>query len=209
MLTNPGAVRITAGDNVRVFKNCTLIGKIDLRDNVEIRENSILEGEITIGRHSRIAYGNELVGTIRIGRYCAIARETTFKDRDHFIHYPSMQCLLYRNIFNMRLKRVSKGPIVLGNDVWVGKRTIVLSGVTIGDGAVVGAGSVVTKDVEPYSIVAGAPAKQRKWRFPENVRDQLQEIAWWDWDHDRIGRNRTFFTTDLQKVEDLNGLIVD
>jgi hypothetical protein len=75
----------------------------------------------------------------------------------------------------------SRGDVVIGNDVWVCSNSIVLSGVSIGDGAVIAAGAVVTRDVEPYSIVAGNPAKHIKWRFDEFTRKQLLQIAWWDW----------------------------
>ena len=75
----------------------------------------------------------------------------------------------------------AKGDIVVGNDVWIGRGAKVLGGVTIGDGAVVGAYSVVTKDVEPYSIVAGHPAQHRRFRFEPEVRAALLRIAWWNW----------------------------
>lgn len=80
----------------------------------------------------------------------------------------------------------SKGNIVVGNDVWFGENAIILSGVTIGDGAVIGLGSVVTKDVPPYSIVAGNPARVRKMRFDDDVIAELLRIKWWDWPIERI-----------------------
>ena len=75
----------------------------------------------------------------------------------------------------------TKGDIVIGNDVWIGYNTLILSGVTIGNGAVIGARSVVAKDVAPYAIVAGNPVKQLRRRFSEEVIESLQRIAWWDW----------------------------
>ncbi len=68
----------------------------------------------------------------------------------------------------------------IGNDVWIGYRAFIKAGVTVGDGAVIGAGAVVTKDVEPYSIVGGVPAKIIRYRFEENIRKQLLDLKWWD-----------------------------
>jgi len=79
---------------------------------------------------------------------------------------------------------------------------MILSGVNIGNGAVVGAGSVVTKDIPSYAIAAGNPAKIIKFRFNDNIISQLEEIKWWDWDEDKIKANHLFFSTDLSKLDD-------
>lgn len=92
---------------------------------------------------------------------------------------------------------VSKGPIHVGNDVWIGTRAIVLSGVTVGDGAVIGAGAVVTRDVPPYSVVAGSPASVVKSRFPKPLSDRLLELKWWDWPEEKIKLNRFLFDDEL------------
>lgn len=81
---------------------------------------------------------------------------------------------------------VLRGNTVVGNDVWIGARALIMSGVNIGNGAVVAAGSVVTKDVPPYAIVGGNPAKIIRYRFDASVIDKLQQIAWWDWPDDKI-----------------------
>ena len=79
-----------------------------------------------------------------------------------------------------------KGDIIVGNDVWIGAKATIMSGVKIGDGAIVGATATVTKDVPPYAIVAGNPAKIIKYRFNEKQIESLLKIAWWDWTEDRI-----------------------
>ena len=83
----------------------------------------------------------------------------------------------------------SKGNIVVGNDVWIGYNATIMAGVSIGDGAIIGTNSVVTKDVEPYSIVGGNPAKLIKKRFSEEEINDLLEIKWWDWEIEKITRN--------------------
>ncbi|WP_281040324.1 MULTISPECIES: CatB-related O-acetyltransferase [unclassified Mesorhizobium] len=80
----------------------------------------------------------------------------------------------------------TRGPIVVGHDVWIGARAIIMSGVTIGNGAVIGAGSVVTKDVPPYAIVAGSPARIIRYRFSPDVVDRIQASEWWTWSDERI-----------------------
>jgi serine acetyltransferase len=79
-----------------------------------------------------------------------------------------------------------KGNITIGNDVWIGAKSTIMSGVKIGHGAVIGSGSVVAKDVPPYAIVVGNPAKVIKYRFDEQQIKDLQNIAWWNWDESKI-----------------------
>lgn len=83
----------------------------------------------------------------------------------------------------------NKGDIVVGNDVWIGYEAAILSGVTIGDGAIIGARTVVTKDVPPYTIVGGVPAKPIRKRFDEETIGQLLEMQWWDWPKEKIAQN--------------------
>lgn len=79
-----------------------------------------------------------------------------------------------------------KGDIVIGNDVWIGYEAVILAGVTIGDGAVIGARAVVTKDVPPYAIVGGVPARVIRSRFPAEMVEALLRLKWWDWPAERI-----------------------
>lgn len=81
------------------------------------------------------------------------------------------------------------GDIVIGNDVWIGFEAVILSGVTIGDGAIVGARAVVTKDVPPYTIVGGIPAKPIRRRFSDETIAALQKLAWWDWPAEAVAAN--------------------
>jgi len=99
--------------------------------------------------------------------------------------------------------KLSKGSVIIGNDVWIGLNTIILSGVTIGDGAIIAAGSVVTKNVEPYAIVGGNPAKVLKKRFSDEAISKLLAIQWWSWEIDKIKEN-----LDLILSDDIN-LFID
>lgn len=80
----------------------------------------------------------------------------------------------------------NKGDIVIGNDVWIGYDAVIMAGVTIGDGAIIGTRAVVTKDVEPYSIVGGIPAKEIRKRFSPDILARLQKLQWWNWDIEKI-----------------------
>ena len=86
----------------------------------------------------------------------------------------------------------------IGNDVWIGRSAIVLSGVNIGNGAVIGAGSVVTKDVPDYAIVAGNPAKLIRYRFDEHTIQELQSLKWWAWPDEKIKQYAEYFVDPQQ-----------
>jgi len=92
---------------------------------------------------------------------------------------------------------MSKGTIRIGNDVWIGANTIILSGVTVGDGAVVAAGAVVTKDVPSYAVVGGVPARVLRSRLRPDQAEELVEIAWWNWPLEKIRANEALFYGDV------------
>ena len=95
----------------------------------------------------------------------------------------------------------NKGDIILGNDVWIGYNATIMAGVTIGDGAIIATNSTVVKDVEPYSIVGGNPAKEIKKRFPDKTIDKLLKLKWWDWSIEKITENIQNLTDN--KIENL------
>lgn len=97
-----------------------------------------------------------------------------------------------------------RGDIVIGNDVWIGYEAVILSGVTIGDGAIIGARAVVTKDVPPYTIVGGVPAKPIRKRFSDEDTAQLLELKWWDWPVEKISAGlRSIQSGDLKALSEL------
>ena len=147
-----------------------------------------------VGKHSYgvpIVYNWKDDTTLEIGDYCSIAASAQIflggNHRTDWIStypFPAFQA----EAKHIKKFRVSKGNVVIGNDVWLCNNSIILSGVTIGNGAVVAAGAVVTKDVDHYSIVAGNPAQHVKWRFDEPIRAELLRLSWWNWPEEEIAR---------------------
>ena len=100
---------------------------------------------------------------------------------------------------------VNKDKLKIGNDVWIGYEAVILSGVTIGDGAIIGTRAVVTKDVPSYTIVGGVPAKPIRKRFDEETIQKLEEIRWWDWEEERIKKNiQAIQSGDINMLEYIN-----
>lgn len=128
--------------------------------------------------------------TCVIGRYCSIAKNVTIMAggehrTDWITTYP------IREMFglvgaNRRGHPATKGPTVIGNDVWIGYGATILSGVNVGDGAVIGARAVVTRDIEPYSIVAGNPARHIRYRFSPEQIEILLQVKWWEWPRETV-----------------------
>lgn len=144
-------------------------------------------GEWTYG-HPRVPRGDDGT-TLKVGRFCAFASGVTILTgcnhrTDWISTYP------FQSIFGpdrgLPFPSRSKGDVEIGHDVWVGVDALILSGVTVGTGAVVAARSVVTKDVPPYAIVVGSPARIVKYRFDQDTINALLAIAWWDWPLSKI-----------------------
>jgi acetyltransferase-like isoleucine patch superfamily enzyme len=131
---------------------------------------------------------------IHVGKYCSIGRDCNFfLHANHRSDWITTSSQLWGPVTNeiaklhMEMGHPScKGDITIGNDVWIGAKSTIMSGVKIGHGAVVAAGALVTKDVEPYSVVGGNPAKHLKYRFEEQQIKDLLDIAWWDWEESKI-----------------------
>lgn len=143
----------------------------------------------------RETYGNPKVhawgegATLRVGSFTSIASGVQiFLGGEHRIDWVTTFPFnkLWEEGKNIPGHPRTKGDILIGNDVWIATEAIIMSGVTIGDGAVIGARAVVTKDVPPYSIVAGNPAIMIKKRFDDKTIQRLLEIKWWDWDNSKI-----------------------
>ena len=132
-----------------------------------------------------------------IGKFCSIAcgAKFLFNSANHTLSSLSTYPFpLFFEEWGLEKRNVAeswdnKGDIVLGNDVWIGYEAVIMAGVTIGDGAIIGARAVVTKDVPPYTVAGGIPAKPIKKRYPEETIAALSELKWWDWPEERIAQN--------------------
>lgn len=145
-----------------------------------------------------------------IGNYCAFGKNVSVITSNHDYNFASIQGTFYSFYFNINHpgvtqvppnKERTKGDVFIGNDVWIADNVAILSGVKIGDGACIGNNSIVTKDVEPFSIVGGIPAKEIKKRFNDEKINFLKELKWWDWDEEKIVRNKLFFISNINKID--------
>ncbi len=168
---------------------------------VLVRRGSRIGRGVRIGDYSYISGPNTFIENTDIGKYCSIALDVKIGLGNHNYNYISTHPFLYSTKYKFIKEDIKdidyKGKTIIGNDVWIGASSIINKGVKVGDGAVIAAGSVVTKDVPPYSIVGGVPAHIIKYRFSkENIRS-LQEIEWWNWSIKKIEeRVKEFYEID-------------
>lgn len=133
---------------------------------------------------------------LKIGKFCSIAcgAKFLFTSANHALGSLSTYPFpIFFEEWGLDAKDIrqawdKRGDIVIGNDVWIGFEAVILSGVTVGDGAIIGSRAVVTKDVPPYTIVGGAPARPIRRRFEDAVIEKLEALRWWDWDEEAIRR---------------------
>ncbi|MFL0498064.1 Vat family streptogramin A O-acetyltransferase [Priestia megaterium] len=193
-------------------------------DVVQFIKNTITRPNIIVGDYSyydarrresfedQVLYHYEFFGDrLVIGKFCALAPGVKFimnganHRMDGFSDYPF-------NIFGNGWEKHTptldqlpfKGDTIIGNDVWIGMDTIIMPGINIGDGSIVAAKSVITKDVEPYTIVGGNPAQKIKKRFPEQIINKLLEIKWWNLTIDIISDHIDVIVNgNIEKLEKL------
>lgn len=132
-----------------------------------------------------------------IGKFCSVAcgAKFIFNSANHTLSSISTYPFpIFFEEWGLNIKDVAaawdnKGDVIIGNDVWIGYEAVIMAGVTVGDGAIIGTRAVVTKDVPPYTIVGGVPAKPIRKRFDNETLDELLKIRWWDWPEEKIARN--------------------
>ena len=187
------------------MKNYFLVFKTIVRKLIFIFKEPNIDNRVSIGDYTYGLSSSSFLlfkktDEVRIGKYCSFASGVLFiasGEHNHravsnfpfCAHY--LDCGAEKDTF-------SKGAILIGSDVWVGARAIILSGVKIGDGAVIAAGAVVAKDVPPYAIVGGVPAKLIKYRFSPDIIEELLQIKWWEWSDDIVTKNIDDFYSDIK-----------
>lgn len=168
------------------LKGCRLGRHVIIGERVVLRE-------VVVGDYSYFERHSEAIYTT-IGKFCSIAANTRINALDHpmerltthKVSYRPNEYFRYLGVDNeFRARRQAKS-VNIGNDVWIGHGAVIMPGISIGNGAVIGANSVVTKDVSPFEIVAGVPAKRLKMRFPAEIAARVEAMAWWDWPAERL-----------------------
>jgi acetyltransferase-like isoleucine patch superfamily enzyme len=166
---------------------------------------------VAVGRHT---YGHDedtfRVFTegarIEVGAFCSIGPEVRILGGgEHVITRAStfpLNALLFDRGKRNAPDDVNKGPTVVGNDVWIGLGATILAGVTVGDGAVIGARTVVSKSAPPYAVILGNPGRIVRYRFDSTVRDRLLALQWWEWDDDEIRAQKRWFMGDVESFLD-------
>ena len=193
-----GIIGSRVGRAVRVGQGCSIIGsrlfgQVTADEGVHFYQSNV-SGPVNIGRHTYLS-GPRIdiiahLNPVSIGSFCSIARGVQIQEYNHATGGLSTAFLSRRIDPKRGLSPDeidSKGPITIGHDVWIGANSIIVSGITIGTGAVVAAGAIVTKDVPAYAIVAGNPARVLRYRIESaSLREELLASEWWTWPLQRI-----------------------
>lgn len=179
--------------------------------NLPLRLLSVKLAGVHIGRGSWIKCRTEIgagsgigwnfcvrgAGRLTVGKYCAVGENVRIITSNHETCRLTMNYLLQTEVTGRRFTG-NRLDVVIGNDVWIGDQAIILPGVSIGDGAVIGAGAVVTRSVEPYTVVAGNPARVIRKRFTQKTIDEVTRLAWWDWPPAEMKEKRALFEDRLE-----------
>lgn len=189
--------RRRAGNDIRLFAGVEIDALSTLEPPVRISPNTMVYGS-SIGCYSYVG-ARSVIQNAKIGRFCSGAWGITLGASAHPLDRATTHTFPWRPqdggfVANLDL---AADPVHVGHDVWIGCDSIVLSGLTIGNGAVVAAGAVVTHDVPEYAVVMGAPARIVRFRYDEAVRSRISGLHWWDWPRDVLQRHVELFKAPL------------
>lgn len=174
-----------ADKNIKLEKGTVIFPKVLLGNNV------------SIGAYSYVCAESIIDESVSIGKYTSIARYSVISPRTHPTNWLSSHPFQYGE------KHETVKPTFIGNDVWIGVRVTIMGGVKIGDGVIIGSGAVVTKDIPPYAIVVGVPAKVIKYRFSEDIIKQLLKLKWWDLDIETLHKHNVEFSNIEKAIEQI------
>lgn len=177
---NASVIDSTLGENVTVGDDTT-IARCNIGNNVAINRRSYFN-DSKFGDFS-YSGSNTIINFSEIGKFCSLARNVDIGGFDHdYRKFTTMPMFRFSQLISGMAPEAGNLDLCkIGNDVWIAAGAQILHKVTIGDGAVIGAGAVVTRDIPPYAIAVGIPAKVIKYRFPKEIIEQLLVIKWWDW----------------------------
>ncbi|WP_461629859.1 CatB-related O-acetyltransferase [Labilibaculum euxinus] len=161
--------------NVKSFKTSI---KSSLGENVKICEDVEIDSKTSIGKYTYIGQYSTITSS-RIGNYCSIASFVKIGHGEHDLDRVSTNSIFYKNTY----EELTKKKCEIGNDVWIGTDAIILRGVKIGDGAVIGANSVVNIDIPEYSVAVGSPVRILKKRFDAQKINKIKKTEWWNYDY--------------------------
>lgn len=193
--------RLISHFSIPSFKNCNI-------DKKAFADVGCVFNGVNMGRYS---YSNERTYITDIGAFTSIGAYCQIGGGQHPIDYVSTSPVFwgnknrFRKNYGHELVETSK-RVQIGNDVWIGFGCFIKAGVKIGSGAVIGANSVVTHDVEPYTIVGGTPARVIRKRFPDETVAKLNEIKWWDWSEELLETYGDDFTNPDKLIEHYKSL---
>ncbi len=190
------------------IRAASLSRNVHFEKGVTVEYGSHIQAD-RIGKYSYINKYSLIEKNTVIGRFCSIAYNVKIGLGSHPIDWMSTHSFAYDPKYkfvkeNDKIQNDLKKETSVGNDVWIGANAIVLAGVTIGDGAIIGANSLITKDVEPYSIVYGTPAKFQRYRFDKQIIERLLSIKWWEWEDKKIKNKIALFKNPLLTLSQLN-----
>lgn len=185
------ALHVTGSEMSNTFKAKLSKGAVALLESPVLASSQVkVLGKVKIGAYSYFGEGT-LLGSGTVGRFCSLAPNVTIGLGEHPVEHVSTHPIFFGQSLGYQIpsgigterdysqKRYT-APVI-GNDVWVGANVVICRGVTVGDGAVLAAGAVVTKDVPPYAIVGGVPAKVLRYRFSEEIIARLMRVRWWNY----------------------------
>ena len=190
---NPNLIYPRSGDRQTVY-----LKNVVSNSNIEVGDFTIYNDFVNDPRDfekNNVLYRYPINGDrLKIGRFCSIAcgAKFLFTSGNHTLRSLSTYTFpIFFDEWNLDKSRIfeawdNKGDIELGNDVWVGYEAVIMSGVKIGSGAIIGTRAVVTKDVPPYTVAAGVPAKPIRRRFDDSTIETLEKLRWWDWRDEKL-----------------------